>query len=76
MICTFLNASISNDVGAYVKLRLSVSNIPFSILATGGAIGDVLFLFVSGYTLFLGNMDLKFDNWYKRRINRIYPTLA
>ena len=46
----------------------------FSILATGGAIGDVLFLFCSGFTLFKGRMD-RFDNWYKRRINRIYPTV-
>lgn len=26
----------------------------YSFLATGGAIGDVLFFFASGYTLFLG----------------------
>lgn len=46
----------------------------FEILATGGAIGDVLFFFCSGFTLFLGRMG-RFDNWYKRRINRIYPTI-
>lgn len=46
----------------------------YSILATGGAIGDVLFFFCSGFTLFLGRMG-RFDNWYKRRINRIYPTV-
>lgn len=46
----------------------------FSILATGGAIGDALFFFCSGFTLFLGRMG-RFDNWYKRRINRIYPTI-
>lgn len=46
----------------------------YSMLATGGAIGDVLFFFCSGFTLFMGNMD-RFDNWYKRRINRIYPTV-
>lgn len=46
----------------------------YSMLATGGAIGDVLFFFCSGFTLFLGNMG-RFDNWYKRRINRIYPTV-
>ena len=28
----------------------------YSILATGGAIGDVLFFFCSGFTLFLGRM--------------------
>lgn len=43
-------------------------------LATGGAIGDVLFFFCSGFTLFLGRND-RFDNWYKRRINRIYPSV-
>ena len=46
----------------------------YSILATGGAIGDVLFFFCSGFTLFLGRMG-RFDNWYKRRMNRIYPTV-
>lgn len=43
-------------------------------LATGGAIGDVLFFFCSGYTLFLGRMG-RFDAWYKRRIRRIYPSI-
>lgn len=46
----------------------------YSFLATGGAIGDVLFFFCSGFTLFLKPMG-RFDNWYKRRINRIYPTI-
>lgn len=49
----------------------------FGFLATGGAIGDALFFFCSGFTLFLkpigGIKD--FPNWYKRRINRIYPTV-
>ena len=46
----------------------------FKELATGGAIGDVLFFFCSGYTLFLGRMG-RFDTWYKRRIRRIYPSV-
>lgn len=46
----------------------------YSVLATGGSIGDVLFFFASGFTLFKGRMA-RFDNWYKRRINRIYPTV-
>lgn len=46
----------------------------YSMFATGGAIGDVLFFFASGFTLFMGRMG-RFDNWYKRRINRIYPTV-
>lgn len=45
-----------------------------SALATGGAIGDALFLFCSGYTLFCGSLK-RFDNWYKRRVNRIYPSV-
>ena len=46
----------------------------YSILATGGAIGDVLFFFCSGFTLFNGR-KVRFDNWYKRRINRVYPSI-
>lgn len=49
----------------------------YSVMATGGTIGDVLFFFCSGFTLFMkpnmGGAD--FFNWYKRRINRIYPTV-
>ena len=47
---------------------------PYEKLATGGAIGDVLFFFCSGFTIFLGRTD-RFDNWYKKRINRIYPSV-
>lgn len=46
----------------------------YAALATGGAIGDALFFFASGFTLFLGRFA-RFDNWYKRRIKRIYPSL-
>ena len=46
----------------------------YSMLATGGAIGDVLFFFCSGYTLFLGKLG-RFHFWYKRRIRRIYPSV-
>lgn len=46
----------------------------FSMLATGGAIGDCLFLFCSGFTLFWGGQKA-FGNYYKRRINRIYPSV-
>lgn len=45
-----------------------------SFMATGGAIGDALFFFCSGFTLFLKPMG-RFDTWYKKRINRIYPTV-
>ena len=49
----------------------------YNFLATGGCIGDVLFFFCSGFTLFLKPMEgiRQFPNWYKRRINRIYPTI-
>lgn len=43
-------------------------------LPRGGAIGDALFFFCSGFTLFLGRMDNLF-NWYKRRLSRIIPSL-
>lgn len=45
---------------------------PLYQLSTGGSIGDVLFLFCSGYTLFMGRMG-RLDNWYKRRLSRIFP---
>lgn len=41
-------------------------------LSTGGSFGDALFFFCSGYTLFLGSMG-RFDNWYGRRLRRIFP---
>lgn len=47
----------------------------YSALATGGAFGDTIFFFVSGYTLLLSKKGNGFFNWYKRRINRIYPTV-
>ncbi len=46
----------------------------YSMFATGGTFGDVLFFFCSGYTLALGK-NTNFFNWYKKRINRIYPTI-
>ena len=46
----------------------------FAFLATGGAIGDALFFFASGFTLFIGRR-MRFDNWYKRSLNRIYPSI-
>ena len=46
----------------------------YNELVTGGAVGDGLFFFCSGYTLLSGRKG-NFQNWYKRRINRIYPTV-
>jgi peptidoglycan/LPS O-acetylase OafA/YrhL len=48
----------------------------YQFFATGGAIGDSLFFFISGFTLFLGRGGGRFDEWYKRRIKRIYPSLV
>lgn len=45
-----------------------------SSLATGGAIGDCLFLFCSGFTLLYGK-NLKFSDYYKKRIARIFPSV-
>lgn len=45
-----------------------------SSLATGGGIGDALFFFVSGFTLFIGK-KINFIDWYKRRLGRIFPTV-
>ena len=49
----------------------------YEFLATGGSIGDALFFFCSGFTLFLKPMGgiKEFANWYKKRIIRIYPTV-
>ena len=58
-----------------INSHMDALYVKYGMLATGGAIGDVLFLFASGYTLLLSKRDLSFDNWYKRRINRIYPSV-
>lgn len=47
----------------------------FSVLATGGALGDALFFFCSGYTLFLKGAA-NFFPWYVRRLRRIVPTMV
>lgn len=49
----------------------------YDFLATGGCIGDALFFFCSGFTLFQKPMEgiRQFPNWYKKRINRIYPSI-
>ena len=45
------------------------------ILATGGAIGDCLFLFCSGFTLLIGGGNFSCGNYYQRRISRICPSV-
>ena len=46
----------------------------YHVLATGGALGDALFFFCSGFTLSLKPIGT-FWGWYKKRINRIYSTV-
>ena len=58
-----------------INSHMDALYVKYDMLATGGAIGDCLFLFCSGYTLLLSKRELRFDNWYKRRINRIYPSV-
>ncbi len=48
--------------------------VHYQYLPRGGVIGNSLFFFISGFTLFLGSTP-RFDNWYKRRVNRIFPTV-
>ena len=45
---------------------------PIKELGTGGAIGDAFFFYCSGFTIFRKDYD-NFLEYYKRRINRIYP---
>ena len=52
----------------------SLYPVPFTQLATGGAIGDALFFFASGFTISYSRGG-NFFNWYKRRVNRIFPTI-
>lgn len=75
------NRVISIDILKFLAVLLIINSHAdimypdnLRMLATGGAIGDVIFLFCSGYTLFRKDLG-RFDNWYKRRINRIYPTV-
>lgn len=58
-----------------INSHMDALYVKYSMLATGGAIGDAIFLFASGYTLLLSKRNLGFCSWYKRRINRIYPSV-
>lgn len=44
----------------------------YGSLVTGGAIGDGLFFFCSGFTLFMGRQD-GFPNWYKDELTEFIP---
>lgn len=55
----------------YIPLYKDI-NIAF---ATLGVHGNALFFFISGFTITLSkNINLPFKDWYKRRIQRIWPT--
>lgn len=45
----------------------------YSALATGGAIGNALFFFLSGYGISLSNLKVGFWKWIYKRFIRIYP---
>lgn len=47
----------------------------YAFLSTGGTIGNALFFFCSGYTLFLSKREVNFFNWYKTRVQRILPSI-
>ena len=46
----------------------------WTMLATGGVVGCSIFFFCSGFTLTMGNLNDRFDSWYKRRLARLWPT--
>jgi len=48
---------------------------PIPYVATGGAIGNSLFFFVSSFGLLLSEMKNPrgFLDWYSKRVKRIYP---
>ena len=46
----------------------------FDSLATGAAIGNSLFFFVSGFTL-AASCNRDFTDWYQRRLSRILPPI-
>ena len=61
-------------VFAVINSHMDIAYGDYSILATGGAIGDALFFFASGFMLFRGR-EYRFDNFMKRRVGRIYPAV-
>ena len=47
---------------------------PISALATGGLLGNIIFLAVSGFLLY--NIKLNFPKWFLKRFLRVYPVMA
>lgn len=74
------NRNLSIDILKFFAVLLITNShmekvyADYGMLSAGGAIGDSLFFFCSGFTLFLGRLG-SFDTWYKRRIRRIYPSV-
>ncbi len=46
---------------------------PYSFMAFGGQIGNIMYFFISGFCLY--NVKDTFFKWYGKRIIRIYPAL-
>lgn len=61
-------------VMAIVNSHLGKLYGEYSSFATGGAIGNALFFFISGFSICIDRFQY-FFNFYKRRISRIYPTV-
>lgn len=55
--------------------HMGICYAKYKFLATGGALGNALFFFISGFTLFLG-VKQSFPNFFKRRLARIYPVVV
>lgn len=47
---------------------------PYPLLASGGLLGNVMFLWVSGFLL-TNLKGLKFHKWYFSRLKRVYPII-
>ena len=47
---------------------------PISALATGGLLGNIIFLAVSGFLLY--SIKLNFPKWFLKRFLRVYPVMV
>lgn len=61
-------------VFAVINSHMDIAYGEYAAFGTGGAYGDALFFFASGFMLFRG-ATLRFDNFMKKRIARIYPSV-
>ena len=50
---------------------------PVKQLATGGALGNAIFFYLSGYSLQYGYLNRKteFSHWFTKRLRRLYPAM-